>query len=70
MDQQLTQRSRRILSAIFPIGVVLLVVWVIFHVAAIVVGDELSIVSAVLGLVSSVILIVTGWTYRRAIRER
>lgn len=70
MDHQPTERTRRVLLAMFPIGIVLLLVWVIFHVAAVAVGAELSIVSAVLGLLSSVILIANGWFQRRALRER
>ena len=66
-------RSQRFLCAILPIGIVLLVTWVVWFVVQIVLGDAsrgVSIVSAVLGLLSSLTLIVSGFHYRRAPRRQ
>ena len=55
--------ARRILRAVLSTGVVLLVVWFAYVGVVLVVGAELSglsIVQAVFGLLTSLILIVTG----------
>jgi membrane associated rhomboid family serine protease len=60
--------ARRILRAVLPGGVILLVVWVVYVVAALVIGSQqfgLTIVQAVFGLLTSLILIVTGYQYRK-----
>ena len=51
-----------------PAGVVLLVVWLVYVGVALAIGDEqfgLTIVQAVFGLLTSLILIVTGYQYRK-----
>ena len=60
--------AQRLLRAVLPAGVVLFVVWLGYVVTALVVGGELfglSIVQAVFGLLTSLILIVTGHQYRK-----
>jgi hypothetical protein len=64
--------SRRVLRAILPIGVVLLITWIVWFVVEVAVGDVgrqggISIVSAVLGLLNSLTLIVSGIHYRRSL---
>jgi hypothetical protein len=64
--------ARRLLRAILPAGVVLLFVWLAYLVAALVGGGELfglTIVQAVFGLLTSLILIASGYHYRRSLRE-
>jgi hypothetical protein len=64
--------ARRILRAVLPTGVVLLVVWFAYVGVVLVVGAELSglsIVQAVFGLLTSLILIVTGYQYRKHLGE-
>lgn len=64
--------ARRILRAVLPAGVVFLVVWVIDVVAALVLGGAqvgLTIAQAVFGLLTSLILIVTGYQYRKHLRD-
>lgn len=63
-------RPQRLLWGHLPIGIVLLVTWVIWLVAEIALGDTFSIVSAVLGFLTSLTLIVSGLYYRRALRRR
>lgn len=66
-------RSQRVLWAILPIGIVLSVTWVLRLVVEIALGDTqrgLSIASAVLGLFTSLTLIVSGLHYRRALRRQ
>ena len=63
----------RILRATLPAGVVLLVVWVIWFAVALAVGVEnfgLSAAQAVLGLVTSLSLIISGYSYRRVLARR
>jgi hypothetical protein len=55
--------------AIFPIGIFLLFASALVTVAAMAVGADLSLVSSILGLITSLILIVTGISYRRALRR-
>ena len=65
--------ATRILRATLPVGLVLLAVWVVWLGAAFVVGVErfgLSIAQAVLGLLTSLSLIVSGHSYRRALARR
>ena len=60
--------ARRILRAVLPAGVVLLVVWFVYVGVALVIGGEQSgfaSVRTVFGLVTSLILIVTGYQYRK-----
>ena len=64
--------ARRILRAVLQTGVVLLVVWFAYVGVVLVVGAELSglsIVQAVFGLLTSLILIVTGYQYRNHLGE-
>ena len=67
-------RSRRVLWAILPIGIALLITWAVWLVVVVAVGDGtqrgFSIVSAVLGLLTSLTLIVSGRSYRRALRRQ
>lgn len=60
-------RARWLLRAVLPLGVILLVLWIANMVWQLADGraDGISIVSAVLGLATSLILIVTGREYRR-----
>ena len=60
--------ARRTLRLVLPAGVVLLIVWVIDMAAALVLGGEqvgLTIAQAVFGLLTSLILIVSGYQYRK-----
>jgi hypothetical protein len=60
--------QRRILRAVQPAGILLLLVWVVWIGLPFVMGTErtdISVGSAVIGLVSSLILIATGRHYRR-----
>jgi hypothetical protein len=63
-------RAERLLWATLPIGIALLVTWVAWLAIEIVLGDTVSIESAVLGFVNSLVLIVSGLYYRRALRRR
>lgn len=60
-------RARWLLRAVLPLGVILLVLWIATMVWQMVDGDVdgIRIASAVLGLATSLILIVTGREYRR-----
>jgi len=60
-----------VLRATLPIGIVMLIGWVAWLVVEVVLGDVggLSVVSAVLGLVTSLVLIASGISYRRALRR-
>ena len=63
--------ARRILGATLPIGVALLIVWIVYVAAALVIASEqfgLTIVQAVLGLLTSLILIVSDYHYGRSLR--
>jgi hypothetical protein len=65
-------RSQRFLRATLPIGIVLTMVWVVLLVVDIAIGDAqhgFSIATAILGLVSSLALIVSGLHYRRGLRR-
>jgi len=65
--------SERVLRATLPIGIVLLVAWVVWLAIEIARDDApsgLSIVSALLGLLTSLVLIVSGIRYRRALRRQ
>lgn len=62
--------QRRVLGAILPAGIVLLAAWVIAVALPTARGAEppgLSVASMILGLVTSAILIVTGYGYRRSV---
>jgi hypothetical protein len=73
-DPTVSLRSQRVLRAILPIGIALLITWAAWLVVAIAIGDDtqrgFSIVSAILGLVTSLVLIVSGRYYRRALRRQ
>ena len=60
-------RARWLLRAVLPLGVILLVLWIATMVWQMVDGDVdgIRIASAVLGLATSLILIVTGREYHR-----
>jgi hypothetical protein len=64
--------AQRILRAVLPAGVVLLVVWLVDAAAALVIGGEqvgLTIAQAVFGLLTSLILIVSGYQYRKHLAD-
>lgn len=58
---------RRPLRAVLPAGVILLLVWVALLACQVATGStsDISVVSRVLGLITSIIVIVTGVIYRR-----
>ena len=60
-------RARWLLRAVLPLGVILLILWFASLVLQIADGDAdgIRLASGVLGLATSVILIVTGLDYRR-----
>ena len=63
----------RLLRATLPIGVVLLLAWIAFLAANLVIGTEkvgLGLAPAVLGLITSLVLIVAGYRYRGDIPAR
>ena len=67
-----SSRSRRVLRAVLPIGVVLLITWIVWFAVEIAISDDgrqggLSVASAALGLLTSLMLIVSGIHYRRAL---
>ena len=64
---KVSPRARWLLRSVLPLGVILLVLWVATMVWQLADGqvDGLRLSSAVLGLATSVILIVTGREYRR-----
>lgn len=64
---KVSSRARWLLRSVLPLGVILLVLWIATMVWQLADGqvDGLRLWSAVLGLATSVILIVTGREYRR-----
>ena len=64
---KVSPRARWLLRSVMPLGVILLVLWIATMVWQLADGqvDGLRLWSAVLGLATSVILIVTGREYRR-----
>jgi len=64
---KVSPRARWLLRSVLPLGVILLVLWIATMVWQLADGqvDGLRLWSAVLGLATSVILIVTGREYRR-----
>ncbi len=69
-SQAPSERSIRILRATLPIGIVLLIVWLAWVVVEIAVGDTQRgswWVSAAIGLATCLILIASGFYYRRAL---
>jgi hypothetical protein len=64
---KVSPRARWLLRSVLPLGVILLVLWIAIMVWQLADGqvDGLRLSSAVLGLATSVILIVTGREYRR-----
>jgi hypothetical protein len=72
-DQAPLTRVERFLWAALPIGIVLLVTWIVLLVVSIAIGDTqrgFSWVSATLGVLVSLLLIISGRNYRRALRRR
>ena len=66
------RRAQQILRAVLPAGVVLLVVWLVDVAAALVIGGEqvgLTIAQAVFGLLTALILIVSGYQYRKHLAD-
>ena len=64
----ISKRNERILRAVLPIGVAMLLVWVVWFVVAVGLPPSdigMGWVSALAGLVTSLVLIVTGYLYRR-----
>jgi hypothetical protein len=70
-SERVWMRSERVLRAVLPIGVVLLILWAVWLGMEIAFGEaeRLSVVSAVFGLVTSIVLIASGLSYRRALRR-
>ena len=65
-----SERSVRIIRAILPIGIVLLLAWLGWLVVEIAVGHpQFTWPQAALGLGTCVILIASGYYYRRALRR-
>jgi hypothetical protein len=64
---KVSSRARWLLRSVLPLGVILLVLWIAIMVWQLADGqvDGLRLSSGVLGLATSVILIVTGREYRR-----
>ena len=64
---KVSPRARWLLRSVLPLGVILLVLWIATMVWQLADGqvDGLRLSSGVLGLATSVILIVTGREYRR-----
>jgi hypothetical protein len=65
--------ATRLLRATLPLGVVLLVAWVLWAAVALAAGMEqisLNIVQAAFGLLTSLCLIVSGYFYRRDLGRR
>jgi len=66
-------RVERLLRATLPIGIVLLALWAVTVVAALAIGGpvfSLSLGTALLGLLTSICLIVSGAFYRRDLDRR
>jgi hypothetical protein len=66
-------RSRRVLRATLPIGIALMITSVVWLVVEIALGGTqlgFSIATAALGFLSSLMLIVSGLHYRRALRRQ
>ncbi len=63
-------RNRRLLRAIFPAGIVLLVFWAVFVVVGLIVpAQAMSVGTGILGLVTSIGLIVSGRSFRRSLDD-
>lgn len=70
---QIGKWQRRILRAVLPIGVLLLIVWVARVSLALIIGGKdfgFGWVSAVMSLVTSLVLIASGYAYRRNLAAR
>jgi len=69
---QISPRQRRILRAIMPAGVILLVVWIGWMALALASGgvEAWWWGTPILGLITSLILIVTGYNYRRILAQQ
>lgn len=68
---QVSQRQRRILRAIMPAGVILLAVWIGWMAVALASGgvEAWWWGTPILGLFTSIVLIVTGYNYRRTLAK-
>ena len=69
----LSKRQQRFLRMALPLGVGLLVLWVVWVVAAVVLqpaGSGVSWASAAVGLVTSLGIIITGYASRRDLDRR
>jgi hypothetical protein len=63
----------RVLRATLPIGVLLLIAWIAWVAADLIIGTEkfgLGLAQAVLGLITSLVLIFSGYSYRRDMAAR
>jgi hypothetical protein len=70
---ELGRWQRRVLRATLPAGVLLLVAWLVWLVLPALMGDtrtDFTFPQGILGLVTSLILIVTGYGYRRDLAAR
>lgn len=65
--------QRRVLRAVLPAGVVLLILWVAWVSLALIVGGKdfgIGWASAAMGLITSLALIASGFAYRRNLTAR
>jgi membrane associated rhomboid family serine protease len=64
--------QRRILWVVLPAGILLLILWVAWAALALIGGEDLGIgwASAAMGLVTSLVLIASGYAYRRDLGAR
>lgn len=69
---QIGKWQRRILRAVLPGGVLLLILWVAWVSLALIGGNDFGIgwASAAMGLVTSLVLIASGYAYRRDLVAR
>jgi hypothetical protein len=69
----MSKRHSRILRAIMPVGILLLLVWIAWVALALIIGTEdfaIGWASAAFGLITALGLIVSGYVYRRTIAAR
>ncbi len=68
----LSPRAERFLRSVLPIGVIALVIWIAWLVVELAFGDpeRFSVVTAVIGLATSIVTIASGLAYRRALDRR
>lgn len=70
---QIGRWQRRILRAVLPVGIVLLIAWVAWVSLALVIDARdfgIGWASAATGLISSLVLIASGYAYRRNLATR